>query len=217
MLLKREVQTGVDISSPHTVLTYTHSGDSTVIVLVRVALGNASNPIEGDGVYTLSAFIDDVPVAPTSSVSVPATATRAIMQSRQLVLDDGDTLTVKVTGKSADTSVDSIVTIDDVTPAQAMDLAGDGQIVVDHDYGEPDNLRYVTAAGAGISGATIRAYTASDYTAGNRGQDFIVATSQTGADGRWDQAMMLEPASYVFVFYKPGQYGPDVRQVTVTE
>lgn len=95
--------------------------------------------------------------------------------------------------------------------------AGVGTIEVDHDYGGTDNLQYVTNDGNGIGGATVRAYLASEYSQGNRSQSYIVAVVNTASDGRWVRSMMLEADVYTLVYYKSGAFGPDVKQVTISD
>jgi len=95
--------------------------------------------------------------------------------------------------------------------------AGEGSVTVNHNTGGTDNLRYITSAGAGIEDAYVRAYLKADYDAGNRSAAFVKAVVRTGPDGRWVQDMKLDPATYVFEFVKQGAYGPDTKEVAVTE
>jgi hypothetical protein len=132
-------------------------------------------------------------------------------------LETGDVLTITVIGDPTDTDVNTVTILSDATPAQAVDLTGTGQIIVDHDYGGADNLRYVTNDGGGIGGAIVRAYLSSEYSQGNRGRSYIVTETRTTTDGRWAQAMMLDAGTYTLVFYKHDAYGPDVQQITVSE
>jgi hypothetical protein len=86
--------------------------------------------------------------------------------------------------------------------------------IVDHDYGSDDRYRVVDPNGAGISDADIAVYVLSDYNAGNRGKFFIKARTETDVDGRWRDPLVLEAASYVFVFSKSGDF--QSRAVTAT-
>ncbi len=92
---------------------------------------------------------------------------------------------------------------------------GTGCVRVDHDYGGDSNLVYQTGDCCGISGATIMAFTKSDWDLGHRVPSAAVATSQTTTNGTWAWAMMLNPGDYVLVFEKPGEYGPDTVILTV--
>jgi hypothetical protein len=217
MELKREIHNGVDISAAFTVLTYEYTGASSRLVIPRVNLGDSTKPIAGGRSYAMQAKIDGAAVTPVSNVSVPATVNRAVMQGRQVTLEQGDTLTIEAAGDPADIDVNTVCILSDATPAQASDLTGMGQVVVDHDYDGADNYRYITSDGAGIGGAVVRAYLASEYSQGNRSRDYILAEVRTTSSGRWDQAMMLDPGTYTLVFYKQGSYGPDVTQVIVSE
>ena len=217
MEITRETHSGVDISSQFTVFTYTYTGDGSRLVIPRIDLGDTLKPIQGGLSYAMQVFIDGAAVTPVSNVSVPASVNRAVMQGRQVTLEPGDVLTITAIGGPGDTDVNTVAILSDATPAQAVDLAGMGQVVVDHDYGGADNLRYVTSDGGGISGASVRVYLTSEYSQGNRGRSYIVAEVRTTTNGRWEQPMMLNPDVYTLVFYKHGAYGPDVRQITVTE
>lgn len=98
----------------------------------------------------------------------------------------------------------------------ALPTTGDGAVPVNHNYGGTDALRYVTSSGAGIGDASVRAYLAVDYTAGHTEPSFVIATTTTGADGRWRQTLMLDTATYTFVFYKLQQFGPDTATIVVS-
>lgn len=97
-------------------------------------------------------------------------------------------------------------------PAGGGGGTGDGDTEVDHDTGGTDNLRY-TVSGSGVDNATVRAYLTADYEAGTytaRGR------TVTRSDGRWVAPLFLNSGlEYTIVFEKPGQYGPDVREVTI--
>jgi hypothetical protein len=46
--------------------------------------------------------------------------------------------------------------------------------------------------------------------------DDAVAVTTTRANGRWTDALRVNPGQYVILFEKPGEYGPDTAAVTVT-
>lgn len=94
--------------------------------------------------------------------------------------------------------------------------SGDGSIAVGSDYGGIDALSYRTAGGAGIDDAAVRAYLASDYTAGRVGESFVVARTATDAAGRLVAPLLLDPGSYVLLYSKQGAYGPDTLNLTVS-
>jgi len=88
------------------------------------------------------------------------------------------------------------------------------RVKVDHDFGEPDALRFVTQAGIGIPDAEIRVYFQSEYEKGARETPLYVV--KTRADGRWDRPLLLEPGLvYVMLFVKPSTYSSDPITVTV--
>lgn len=86
--------------------------------------------------------------------------------------------------------------------------------VVDHNTGGTDALRYLTTAGLGISGATIRAYLKADYDAGTF---TLRATTTTTDSGRWATPLYLDhTTAYTLVFEKDGSYGPDEKEITTS-
>lgn len=93
--------------------------------------------------------------------------------------------------------------------------AGSEAVLVNHNYGGTDVLRYVNPDGAGIDNATIRVFLTEDYSANRRSSEYVVAATSTNVDGRWARSLPLDPGSYTIVFYKQGAYGPSVQAVTV--
>lgn len=84
-----------------------------------------------------------------------------------------------------------------------LGLIGAGPVVVDHNTGGADNLRY-TYSGAGVSGGTVRAYLQSEFLAGTYN---LLDQTTTGSDGRWALPMYLTAGNtYVLIFDKPGIY-----------
>lgn len=101
-------------------------------------------------------------------------------------------------------------------PRDGMPLAGTGCVTVTHDYGGLDALAYCLADGCGVEGAYVYAFTAADYLAGARSLADVVAATTTTTNGRWTYALQLNPGDYVLLYEKPGEYGPDILDVTVT-
>jgi hypothetical protein len=215
MELARLTKYNLDISSESELFTYTYDGEETREVLIRINLGDASKPIAGAGTYTLRPSINGVPVSPVASVTVAAGVTKTVLISRIIPLEDGDELKLQITGRPADTSVNAVVSIRDMTALRADELTGAGDVPVDHNYGGANALAYRTSAGRGVDGATILVYTRSDYDAGNRSADKVVARGQTTTDGKWAGPLMLNAGSYTLVFYKTGLFGPDRVDLTV--
>lgn len=108
------------------------------------------------------------------------------------------------------TSASYDISNDDVQPT-----VGTGCVRVDHDYGEDDAYVYQTGDCCGIEGATILAFLKSDWDLSLRTPEYAKATSQTTTNGEWAWAMLLDPGTYVLVFEKVGEYGPDTVEVTV--
>lgn len=217
MELDREEFAGLDISSLATVLTYAYSGAKVLIVLVRVDLGSDAKPIAGSVSYGLQVKLDGVAISPISNITVASGQTRAVMQSRQIVIEPGDTLTVHVLGAPADVDIWATVALFDMTPAQVEDIQGTGTTVVDHDYGGTDALQAAeTESGAPLDGVQIRAYLATNWNTGLRTSPYVVAVTRTNVLGRWESPMLLDPADYVLVYSKQGSITPRVVTLTVS-
>jgi hypothetical protein len=88
----------------------------------------------------------------------------------------------------------------------------EGKVAVDHNTGGADAMRYTTSGSVPIAGATIRAYTTADYTAGTY---TIRAKTTTTDTGRFTAPLYLDSGvSYTILFEKAGEYGPDAKVVT---
>jgi hypothetical protein len=90
---------------------------------------------------------------------------------------------------------------------------GAGAAAGDPHAGGADALRYVDGSGAGVGGATVRAYVKADYDAGayvDRGR------TATRSDGRWVAPLYLDAGvTYTVTFAKPGAYQLSKRDVSV--
>lgn len=214
MTLRRETHTAVDISGGAAVLTFTYSGTRTLQVSARVELGDNTAPIIGGQNYQIVAKVDGVPVTPVSQVLVPGGQTRAIMQSRALVLEQGDVVTVEVTGAPADVAVNTVAILVDMTPARTEDLFGDGSVLVNHDYPAADALLIKSSAGPTLGGAVIKAFLAADYDAGNRSSSFVRGQTRSNADGEWVNPLLLDPGDYTLLVSRSG-FSPLVHHLTV--
>lgn len=85
-----------------------------------------------------------------------------------------------------------------------------GEVGLNHNTGSTDNLRYVTAGGAPISGAKICVYAAVG------GDGTPLGVTFTDKYGRWEAPVLVPAgASYTIVFSKPSLYGPDSRTVVL--
>jgi hypothetical protein len=216
MDLKIESHTGLDISTGAVVLTYTHEALVPKITICRVEVGSSGGPIGGGDNYIVEATINGRRVSPDSNVQVPFGVSAAVLQSRDLLLRPGDELVIVVDGSAPDTAVDTVATLVDLTPLTQDEIYGGGTVLVDHNYGAEDAFRCVTAAGASLANVQIQAFVKSDYDAGNTGAAYVVGESSSTTTGRWKSPMALDPGEYVLVFFKRGQYGPDVFNLTVT-
>jgi len=95
-------------------------------------------------------------------------------------------------------------------------ILGSGAILVNHDYGGEDALRYVASNGVGIDNATIQIFLKEDYDAGRKGRGYIIAESTTDTEGRWTRDVALDEGEYAVVFFKQGLYAPSVVYITVS-
>ncbi len=215
MSLAEASLSNADISNLLQILSYQNDQGKNLTVLSKVELGSPSQPISGNGVYSLVVMVDGVEVVPSSDVRV-SNKTYVLLQSRDLLLEPGQTVTVNVKGLVTDTAIAIETILADNTPVLSSDLTGNGTIPVDHNYGGTDELRVVTDTGAGISDATITAYLADDYNAGNRTVNFIRGRTTTSLNGRWRSPLMLEADSYILLIAKPSEYATAVRALEVS-
>ena len=217
MELTRETTTDLNISTEVEVLSYANNGQARE-VLARVQLGTSGQPITGNGSYTIRIYINGVLNIPDSPISIPSGVTKAIANSRIVVVDADEIVSVRVLGLGGDTAVTVTTILRDATAITPSEVTGDGDVEVDHNYGGADALSYKTSGNVAIVGADIRIFTAADYTAGNRANQYIVARSNTTAGGRWSRPVLLAPGNYTLLYYKqgPNGYGPDTINVTVS-
>lgn len=214
--LSRVINTGVDISSEATILTYVHSSTITREVMVRVDIGTNSEPIVGNGNYSVRVYLDNTEVIPTSTINISSGVTKAIIISRAIPIETSDTITITALGQPGDTSVTVISSLRDVTPATITEIAGSGSVYIDHDYGGTDELTYVDPDLIGIDNANINVYLTSDWNAGNSANTYIIGRTVTNVYGRWERGLMLDPGDYTLVYYKQGEFGIDIKEITVS-
>jgi hypothetical protein len=212
-----EEHEALDISAGGNVLTYTYDGDAPKSIVCRVTAGDADAPIAGAGTYTVRVSLNAVQLSPNSDVTVGSGIQATVLQSREIWLRQDDELVVELIGKAGDTAVNTAAVLLDTTPLTRAEIYGSGSISVDHNYGGTDNYRYVTSGGVAVDNAQIQAFLRSDYEDGHRGAAFVVGESSTRADGRWARSMQLDPGDYILTFFKPGAYGVDTADLTVTE
>lgn len=218
MELKRDTRTNLDLSSEVEVLNYVYAALPPIEVVARATLGDATKPLAGaGGTYTLNFYLNSVFIAPSSRVPVEPGRTRAVVVSRTIPLESGDVVSVRVKGAGGDNSVNTTATLRDVTSIKLSEVEGLGTVSVDYNYGGPDNLSYQTAAGYAVADADVLAFLKADWDVGNRHPTYAVASSRTIEDhGRWARPMLLNPGDYVLRYSKTGQFGPDLRELTVS-
>lgn len=216
MELARSTKPNISLAAQIEVLSYTYSGTDPIEVFARVDLGSGTAVLSGlGGNYQLDIYLNGVPIEPSSAVLVPAGTSKAIMTSRQIAINSGDVISLRVTGLTADTNVTTTASLRDATPIVGTDVFGGGSRLVNQDYGGIDALAAQAPAGNRLDGVTIRAYRQSDYQAGNYTEAYVVGTTTTDVNGSWVNPLMLDPGTYVLVFYLQGQYGPNTVTITV--
>lgn len=81
-------------------------------------------------------------------------------------------------------------------------------VKIDHDYPLADAMAYFSPGGSPIPAAQVRIYRQSDYASGNLAAP--VGITLTTAAGKWANPVLVLPGySYVAVFAKEGEFGPD--------
>ena len=107
-----------------------------------------------------------------------------------------------------------VKTVTETTVEGLDEFAGVGTVYVDENYGGAGALTY-EKGGVPVNGADILIYTAADYNAGNRSNEYIIAASRQLSDGRWQQPVRLDPGAYKMQFFKQGVAGPDTFDLIV--
>lgn len=100
-----------------------------------------------------------------------------------------------------------------------LPIRGCGAVIVDQDYTGPDALIYAFESGCPIVGANIYVFEKAvfDEDGVQISRALAVGKTKTRANGRWVESIKLNPGDYVLLYEKPGEYGPDTYELTVTE
>lgn len=181
---------------------------TVVLSLNNVVIDWATTDVQGrvnflanSGVYTVavaaSGYVSQVGV----SVTVPLATTPQLIQMVSKPIAPPDSCDVCPCGSTTST-----------TPVTEL---GDGCCAVDHNYGGLLNLAYRASDCLAIAGATIEVFDAVSWAAGNTGSGFALLSTVTIADGLWAAQFKLNDGDYVLRFEKPGEYGPDIYNLTV--
>lgn len=101
----------------------------------------------------------------------------------------------------------------------SLPVSGCGAITVDQDYLGPDSLIYQPEEGCPVVGATVLVFNKADFDAHGVTIDpaLAVGSTTTRVNGRWSSSIRLDPADYVLLFEKLGEYGPDTFNLTVVD
>ncbi len=216
MELQHTIKTNISIVSEVELLSYTHTLTPLREVLIRVDIGDAIKPIAGGGTYSANVYINNIVISPQSSVTVPSGVIKTIIVSKIIPLVRNDVVSLRITGLSADTSVNTVASVRDATPITIAEVTGPGAVLVNHNYGGTDALSYKTSGGSGIDNANIYVFIKTDYDSNNTGNAFIVAKTTTNVAGQWVSNLMLDPTVYTLVYFKQGYFGPDLKILTVS-
>lgn len=188
---------GMPIVSATVVLSLSN----TVIDWATTDAQGRVNFLANPGIYTVavsaSGYVSQVGV----SVTVPLTSTPRLIQMVAKPIAPPDSCDVGSCGNAVST-----------TPVTAL---GVGCCNVDHNYGGLLNLAYRASDCLAIAGATIEVFNAISWAAGNTASSFALLSTVTTADGLWAAQFKLNDGNYVLRFEKPGQYGPDIYNLTV--
>ena len=82
---------------------------------------------------------------------------------------------------------------------------GDGSVSIDHNYGGKDSYR-ILSAGTPVANVTVRAFVKSDYDAGRKNNQYVVAETTTNSEGRWKEPIRLDPGTYTLQFSKKSAF-----------
>lgn len=100
--------------------------------------------------------------------------------------------------------------------AGQVDPAKDpNKVLVNHNYGGPQNLTYVLNSDP-VADASIEVFLNSDYVAGLVNGNYRVAEARQKANGDWALPVYLDPDVYVLRYYKQDVAGPDVYRLNVS-
>jgi len=116
-------------------------------------------------------------------------------------------------------AADGVVADADINPYQSnanQQIHGTGSVLVDHDYGGKDNLAVQTCQGVRMEGVTIRVYRKEDYDTGNRGSEFVIASTTTDSNGRWREPLFLDPNTYTLLLFKQNVIKSKIVNLKVT-
>lgn len=105
-------------------------------------------------------------------------------------------------------------------PGPDLPIIGCGSVLIDHDYGGEDALAYRSASACPVVGAGVYVFTKTVFDAAHPdfpAKEDAIAVTTTRANGRWTDALRVNPGQYVVLFSKPGEYGPDTAAITVTQ
>lgn len=116
-----------NISAELQVFSYTWR-DVQQAFLLSVIVGDAANPIAGNGLYALNIYQNGQPVVPGTQMQVPAGQTQVIFPARSLLLSTNDVVTVGLIGLAADASVDVVTELLTNGPPQGVSFAADGSV-----------------------------------------------------------------------------------------
>lgn len=105
----------LDTSSEQVVLEYTMLETLSIVAQVRM-----DGIVGGD--YLVRLYIDSALVVPDRSVDTPLGESLVIAQSRNVIAAVGSNVEIRLTGRPADTNVDVVASLIDLSPLTADEL-----------------------------------------------------------------------------------------------
>lgn len=199
-----------DIAEDATVAFEWSTVDSTGKSVTRASNGTIKVRRHGDGTDCTGTAVTDTEDTPDTGLHECIVDT-----SNNVNFTTGNDYTVWLDGAVIDgITVNAVLAHFSIENRYDGVGTGTGLIAVDEDTGGVDNLAYKTVGGAGIGGAVVRAYVASEFVTNNVDAD-IRGQTTTDDDGGWIANLMLNSGvEYTIWFYKQGEYGPDTENVT---
>lgn len=111
----------------------------------------------------------------------------------------------------------SLPLIDEPPAHPALPITGTGCVRVNTTYNGED-LRYLSADNAAINNANVYAFEKAVFDSADPEyppRHYAIAGTTTTSIGAWATELQLDPGQYVLLYEKPGEFGPDTKELTV--
>lgn len=175
--------------------------------------------VAGPDAYRVVVTFDPADISITPINPVPGLAVLGLHQTGPIKTEVVQYTPIKVT-KLTTPSVEPEIA-DEVIKTQIVELpvvveelAPEGMIKVNQDYGGPNSLAY-KLRGNPIPNAWIKIFNSNEFSAEKANEITPVATIRQSATGVWDRPVFLPPGVYVLYCFKEFVAGPDFFSITV--